>query len=93
VAGETITVPGLPDGEYDVHFYRAWRGLWVEPVSAASSEGTLTVKAPELRHRGGRAQNLGPDVAFKIVRKGAPRDAVSQRGQEYGSGSAPPGAR
>jgi hypothetical protein len=26
VASETITVPGLPDGDYDIHFYRTWRG-------------------------------------------------------------------
>jgi hypothetical protein len=79
VAAETITVPGLPDGEYDAHFFRTWRGLWVEPVSAASAGGTLTVKAPELRHRGGRAQNLGPDVAFRIVKKGAARGALQGR--------------
>jgi hypothetical protein len=38
---------------------------------AASAGGTLTVKVPELLPRGGRAQNVGDDVAFKIVKKGS----------------------
>jgi hypothetical protein len=70
-AGETVTVPGVPDGEYDVYFYRMWRGFYVEPVTVESKAGTLTVKAPELRPRAGRAQSIGHDVAFKIVKKGA----------------------
>lgn len=69
-AGETVTVPGLADGEYDVYFYRTWRGFYLEPVTVASTGGTLVVKAPELRPRAGRAQNIGQDVAFKIVKKG-----------------------
>ena len=71
IANETFSVPGLPDGDYDVHLYRTWRGLYMDPIAATSKDGTLTVKVPELRPRGGRAQNIGNDVAFKIVKKGA----------------------
>lgn len=72
VANETITIPGMPDGEYDVYFYRTWRGFYLDPLAATAAGGELQFKAPELRPRGGRAQNLGHDVAFKIVRKGQP---------------------
>lgn len=76
VAGETVVVPGLPGGEYDVHFFRTWRGLYLEPVRAASVNGKLTMKVPELRPRAGRAQNAGHDIAFKIVRAGTPLPVV-----------------
>jgi len=72
VAGETFSVPGLDDGDYDVYIYRTWRGLYLEPIAATSAGGTLTVNVPELRPRGGRAQNIGNDVAFKIVKRGVP---------------------
>jgi hypothetical protein len=71
-ASETIEVPGLEDGEYDVHLYRTWRGEYLSPIGAASAGGTLPVKVPELVARGGRAQHVGDDVAFKIVKKGVP---------------------
>ena len=70
VANEIFTVPGLPDGEYDVHLYRTWRGEYLDPIAATSSGGMLAVKLPELRPRGQRAQQIGDDVAFRIVRKG-----------------------
>ncbi len=75
VASETVTVPGLADGEYDVHFFRTWRGSYLEPVAATSAAGALSVKVPELRPRAGRAQNIGHDVAFKIVKRGVPAGA------------------
>lgn len=50
--------------------YRTWRGEYLPPISAASAGRTLTVKIPELRPIGGRAQNIGDDVAIKIVKKG-----------------------
>jgi len=71
VANESFSVPGMEDGDYDVHFFRTWRGQYLAPVAATASSGTLTVKVPELRPQGGRAQNIGNDVAFKIVKKGA----------------------
>jgi hypothetical protein len=67
IAGESITVPGLPDGEYDVLFYRTWRGLYLEPVRATSTAGALTVQVPVLKPVATRAQNIGNDVAFKIT--------------------------
>lgn len=70
VARETVTVPGLADGEYDVHLFRTWRGLYLEPLTAKSEGGKLTFTVPELAPKGGRAQNIGNDVAFKIVKKG-----------------------
>jgi hypothetical protein len=71
-ANETVGVPGLEDGEYDVYLYRTWRGEYLPPVTAPSAGGMLTVKVPELVARGGRAQHVGDDVAFKVVKKGVP---------------------
>ena len=70
VSGETFTVPGLPDGDYDVYLYRTWRGQYLEAAPASSAAGTLTVTVPELRAEGGHAQQMGDDVAFQIVRRG-----------------------
>jgi hypothetical protein len=70
VAREKVTVAGLADGEYDVHLYRTWRGLYLEPVAAKSDGGKLTFEVPELVPKGGRAQNIGNDVAFQIVKRG-----------------------
>jgi hypothetical protein len=71
VAGETVQVPGFEDGSYDVYFYRTWRGLYLEPIAATAEGGALSFRVPELLPRGGRAQNIGNDVAFKIVPKGS----------------------
>jgi hypothetical protein len=70
VANETVSVAGLEDGDYDVHLFRTWRGEYMAPTNATATGGALTVKVPELRPAGGRAQNIGNDVAFKIVKKG-----------------------
>jgi len=70
IANETIDVPGLPDGEYETRLYRTYRGEYLDPVTATSTGGKLTLKIPELRTRGGRAQHIGNDVAFKIIKKG-----------------------
>jgi hypothetical protein len=70
VAGETFTVAGLPDGDYDVYLYRTWRGQYLEPVPASAAAGTLTITVPELKAEGGHAQQMGDDVAFQIVRHG-----------------------
>jgi Domain of unknown function (DUF5060) len=68
VSGETISVPGLADGDYDVRFYLPWGGEYLDPVPASSAGGALTVKIPESRPRDGKPRYFGPDVAFKIVR-------------------------
>jgi hypothetical protein len=70
VANETVSVPGLEDGDYDVYLFRTWRGEYMPPTAATSTGGALSVKVPELRPVGQRAQNIGNDVAFKIVKKG-----------------------
>jgi hypothetical protein len=72
VADESFTVPNLPDGDYDVHLYRTWRGEYLPAITTHSIDGALTVEIPELRARGGRAQQAGDDIAFKIVKKGVP---------------------
>ncbi len=68
MANETVSVPGLDDGDYEVRLFRTWRGQYLEPVTATAAGGTLTLKIPELRPQGGRAQQIGDDIAFKIVR-------------------------
>jgi hypothetical protein len=73
-----VSVAGLEDGEYDVHLYRTWRGQYLDPVAATAAGGTLTVKLPELRPKGGHAQHLGDDLAFKIVRRGTIRTRESE---------------
>jgi hypothetical protein len=69
VANESFTITGLPDGMYVVRLYRTWRGQYLDPDTTDCREGTLTVKIPELRTRGGHALHIGNDVAFKIVPK------------------------
>jgi hypothetical protein len=68
VANETFRVPGLDDGRYEVRLYRTWRGQYLDPISANTTGGVVTVKIPELRPNGGRAQQTGDDIAFKITR-------------------------
>lgn len=68
VTRETVTVPGLEDGDYDVYLYRTWRGDYMPVIAATSSGGSLTVKIPDVPVR----QNLNDDVAFKLVKKGLP---------------------
>jgi hypothetical protein len=69
IAGETFTLPGLEDGDYDVYLYRTWRGQYLEPIAASSAGGALTVTVPELHREGSRAQQMGDDAAFKIVKR------------------------
>jgi hypothetical protein len=72
LANETFEVPGLADGNYEVQLYRTYRGEYLPVIPSVSIGGVLSVKVPELRPVGGRAQNIGNDVAFKIVRKDVP---------------------
>jgi hypothetical protein len=71
IANETITVAGLPDGDYDVYFYRTWRGQYLDAIAASSAAGALKVTVPELKTDRGHAQQMGDDVAFRIVKRGA----------------------
>jgi hypothetical protein len=71
IASETFTVPGLPDGDYDVHLYRTWRGQYLDAIAASSAGGAMTITVPELKTDHGHAQQMGDDVAFKIVKRGA----------------------
>ncbi len=67
VANETVTVPGLADGKYQVLLYRTTRGEYLAPLPAASEGGELRFTIPELKTTGGRAQHIGNDVAFHIL--------------------------
>jgi len=73
IANETLTVPVLPDGDYDVHFFHTWRGTYLPVLTAGSAAGRLRVTVPELTVLNNRANHIGADIAFKIVRRGAPR--------------------
>lgn len=75
VANESFTVSGLPDGGYDVHLYRTWRGRYLKPQTVEAHGGNLQVTIAELTTTGGHALHIGNDVAFKIVPAGA---ALSQ---------------
>jgi hypothetical protein len=68
VGKETVTIPGLENGDYDIYLYRTWAGNYLEAIPATSTGGTLTLSLPDLMN----AQNLHEDVAFKLVRKGVP---------------------
>ena len=70
VARESISVPVVDDGDYDLYLYRTWSGEYLPPIPVASSGGALTVKIPELVPVGQHAQNINDDVAFKLVKKG-----------------------
>jgi hypothetical protein len=73
MARESLTIHGLPDGQYDVRIYLTWRGQYLDPVTVTASDGKLTVSIPELTPQEGHADNIGDDVAFKIVKHDAPR--------------------
>lgn len=81
IAKETLTVEGLPAGEYDVHLYRTWRGIYMPPIPVDAPEGTLTFAVPELTPVDGRGKNLGDDVAFKITPRGEYRPFGFGRGR------------
>ena len=68
VGKESVTIPGLEDGDYDVYLYRTWAGNYLSAIPAASTGGALTVSIPDLMN----AQNLHEDVAFKLVKRGMP---------------------
>ncbi len=70
VADETFTVPGLADGQYKIYLYRTWRGEYLDPMTATAVGGVLSVKVPELQSKESHAENIGDDVAFKIVPQG-----------------------
>jgi hypothetical protein len=72
-ANETVIVEGLADGAYDVHLYRTWRGVYLDPVTVESRGGRVSFAIPELRTQRGHALHIGNDVAFRIVKKGASR--------------------
>ncbi len=71
ISGETITVPGLADGEYDIRFYLPWSGEYLDLIPVSSAGGALAVKVPESKPRDGKPRYFGPDVAFKIIRRQA----------------------
>lgn len=69
VANESFTISGLKDGDYEVRLYRTWRGRYLDPQTLQCRDGKLTATIPELRTTGGRASNIGNDVAFKVSPK------------------------
>ncbi len=69
VANDSFTVSGLPDGEYELHLYRTWRGRYMDPQTVTCRGGKLTYTIPELKTTRGHALHIGNDVAFKIVPK------------------------
>ncbi|MBE0657003.1 MAG: hypothetical protein IH602_04890 [Bryobacteraceae bacterium] len=72
LASVWLTAAAAQPGDYDVHIYRPWRGVYMPAIEAVSKGGELTVKIPELKPVASRVQNLGNDVAFKIVKRGVP---------------------
>jgi hypothetical protein len=72
LASVWLTAAAARPGDYDVHLYRPWRGVFMPAIEAVSKGGELTVQIPELKPVASRVQNLGNDAAFKIVKRGAP---------------------
>jgi hypothetical protein len=68
VGKETFTIPGLENGDYDIYLYSTWGGSYLPAIAATSAGGALTMNIPDLTGN----QNLHEDVAFKLVKKGAP---------------------
>jgi hypothetical protein len=73
MAGESVTIHGMADGDYAVRVYRTWRGEYLDPVTVTAAGGKLSFAILELTPQDGRANNIGDDVAFKIVKHDAPR--------------------
>ena len=51
-----------------MYLYRTWGGAYLPAIATTSAGGALTVNIPDLMGN----QNLHEDVAFKLVKRGAP---------------------
>ncbi len=67
IAGEKVTVEGVPDGRYTLKVYHTWRGHFLSEETVTVAGGKLTVTAPSLVTTNVRANQLGDDFAFLLT--------------------------
>ncbi|MBN1893107.1 DUF5060 domain-containing protein [bacterium] len=68
VAADTVTVKGLPDGDYRLKMYHTWRGKFFHQDSLACRGGSISFTVPVLRIEDSHAGYVGQDVAFILER-------------------------
>ncbi len=69
VAGDRITVSGVPDGKYMLRIFHTWRGQFIEEKEVTCARGTLSFGVPYMRITGSHARYIGQDVAFILERQ------------------------
>jgi hypothetical protein len=67
ISGATITINGLPPGDYEVRLYRTWQGEYLPTITGNTDDGGLTFAVPITQPDDGHANNLGDDIAFRII--------------------------
>ncbi|MEP7373969.1 MAG: DUF5060 domain-containing protein [Chitinophagaceae bacterium] len=65
IAGKTIQIKNVNDGNYRLRLYHTWRGQFLDTTQVSSTKGTITFTIPYL-HMGGNANYIGQDIAFVL---------------------------
>jgi hypothetical protein len=66
VAGEKVTLKGLPHGRYRLKIYHTWRGQTIQETQVDGGSGTIEFSIPRLRAQDSHANYIGQDVAFML---------------------------
>ena len=69
VAGVTVTLPSVANGNYKLRLYHTWRGEFIMDKDIEVKKHTATFDMPVLKITGGHAKYLGQDVAFILQKK------------------------
>jgi len=69
IAGKTITISGVNNGQYRLKLYHTWSGRYIEvegqeELLISAGKNSLSFTVPILRIEGGHARYTGQDVAF-----------------------------
>jgi hypothetical protein len=64
VAGDKITLRGLPPGRYTLKIYHTWRGKFIQESTINSSNGSVEFFIPRLFGADSHANYIGQDAAF-----------------------------
>jgi hypothetical protein len=64
VAGATVTLSSMPDGDYILQIYHAWRGQFIHEEKVMCRNGTLAFQIPILKIADSHAGYIGQDAAF-----------------------------
>ncbi len=66
VAGDKVTLRGLPAGRYKLKIYHTWRGKFIEEQQVNSNNGSVEFTIPRLFGADSHANYIGQDAAFVL---------------------------